>query len=729
MTTVSRVSLERFGFAFRTTPSTTTFLGSTWTGTTTVNSRGSALGLSTDASGAAITADRTEAEVKSYAIGMGDSSAFATAPTAVKGQILSSTLTLNAGGGQVDASASATSEAVANGRTLSVARAVNVGVANVRWFDRVGQTLQLGSTAAPFLAESAASAGNIGLDPSAASFPDASAVLESLATSIGFDGSGSGTTSPGNAIFAGQPNAVVAATASLDISNVDVRVDASGTATTTAIGIRDYTIAPTVPLPLAPTSLVAPSALPSASTQISGVATTRLSVRGRSATAVVPATTQIQLAGEARGIQAATIRTQAAGDATIQGSALAAVGRDGSSSPTGITLNGLTAYGINGSTITGGSSNTDISGSAGMVVDPSLATSGSFDQAGISDTQILLANGNDSIVGTLYSVDQLATQLGLSAAEVQAANAFLATQLVDASDAPFAGLRRVYASLGRGDNSVSGSSLDSSFNATAGTNSFSFDRAKGSLVLGGRDTDTVRVSEVSVANGFITADGDDAILLLDASGTPIPGDGNTLIPGRGQDRVANGAGYNTIDQSGYLAATEAASSPALAASLATAASGSFWSSLSTPQKALLWEQGLITDASGVIGKVDAITGFKPGVSGSQQDTLVLNAGLTKVSNAMWANPATTALHVWTGSSWQKQEGYGPLGILVGPSAQILSLGFGSPFAAYATDTRQLMYDPDGNWSNGGAQSMGSLSLTGNPTTLTKANFTFASSTL
>lgn len=737
MTTTSRVTLQRSAFALRALPNTSQRLPATWLGSTGVNTQASALGLSFDPSGNTLITNSTEAVADSLVIGMGESAVFS--GTVADPSAQSTNLAVLAGGGSVDASAVASSEAAGNGDTLAQARAIHVGVANVSWTDRIGSPLDLGSTAAPLLASSSASAANLGFDASLSSFPDAS--LSSTSIVIGFDGSGAGTASPTNALFVGQPNAVVAAETMLDINRLNPNVAATATGSALAIGIRNYTIAPVIPQPSIAASAVPSSSVRSSnvrsaalqpaastpSTRISGQAQARLTVAGRPSTPAASATTTGNLLASAVGIEAATIRTPGTGDTEISAAALAAAGIQSSTDASGFVLNGLTATGIKGGSITGSNSNHLITATAGLYLDPSLATtdvSGSFDRAGISDTRIVLANGNDEITGVISSTDEIAAQLGLSAAEVAAANAALEGLLVDGSNASFAGLRRVYASLGAGNDSVNGSSLDSSFTATMGSNRFSFDRALNTVVLGGQDDDAVTVTEQSIANTFITGAGDDEINLATSSGS-----GNTLIPGRGQDRVVNGLGTNTINQASYLAATEAASSPVLARQLASDASGSFWSSLDASQKALLWDHGLVTDGGGAVtGKVDVITGFKPGTTGSQADQLVLSSSLTKVTDSTWANPATTAIHYWNGTSWVLKEGSGPLGILVGPSAQILAKGFGSPFVAYATDTRQLLYDPDSNWSNGGAASMGTLSLAAgtDASTLTKANFAFQS---
>jgi hypothetical protein len=70
------------------------------------------------------------------------------------------------------------------------------------------------------------------------------------------------------------------------------------------------------------------------------------------------------------------------------------------------------------------------------------------------------------------------------------------------------------------------------------------------------------------------------------------------------------------------------------------------------------------------------------------------------------------------------DGSNRVGLVVGSLADIQKLGIGSPTLAYATDTRQLMFDADGNWS-GGSQSLGTINLASG-TNLQRANIQFGS---
>ena len=65
-----------------------------------------------------------------------------------------------------------------------------------------------------------------------------------------------------------------------------------------------------------------------------------------------------------------------------------------------------------------------------------------------------------------------------------------------------------------------------------------------------------------------------------------------------------------------------------------------------------------------------------------------------------------------------------IGLVVGSLADIRSLGIGSPSLAYATDTRQLMYDADGDWSKG-SRSLGTVTMA-DPAALTKSSIQFGS---
>jgi hypothetical protein len=65
-----------------------------------------------------------------------------------------------------------------------------------------------------------------------------------------------------------------------------------------------------------------------------------------------------------------------------------------------------------------------------------------------------------------------------------------------------------------------------------------------------------------------------------------------------------------------------------------------------------------------------------------------------------------------------------IGVVVGTLAEIRSLGIGSPSLAYATDTRQLLFDADGDWSKG-SRSLGTVSMA-DPDALSKSSIQFGS---
>lgn len=716
-TTNARVSLLRNGVALRPPAGSTSRLPGTWNATVSVNTEANAQGLSFDSSGNPTLTEVTEATTGSFGLGVGQSGAFT--GTSADITFLSSTNpTLVAGGGTVEGSTTATSFAAGNSQTQATAEAVNVGVANVRWSSVFNRTLRVGTAATPFSASSSAAAGNLGLDASASPFP--AATLVSKAEVVGFDGitptDPSLNTPNAAAVIEGQPDATVKASAAADLSLLDPAVDASATIVANATGVRGFTVAPALDIDYADGQSATVAS-------IGGRATSRLTLTGRTAPTTL-ASTSVALSGAARGITRATITTPAAGSTLIDGTALAAAQLTPASDASGATLTGLSGVGIDATTITGGGSSHTIKGLGGFYIDPSaafgLGPSGNFDAAGISDTVILLTSGDDSIEGRIYNPSEVAAELGLDPAQVAAAGQFL--DGLDASNSGFAGLRRVTAVLGTGNNSVLGSSLDSSFNAfssdTTNSNTFSFERARNTWVLGGKGPDQLGVSSASENNRFLTSAGDDLISLTDASGVLTPGSGNVIVPGLGQDLVINGAGVNTISQARLQDALDAVSSSALAADLADPA---FWANPGLDQT-LLFATGVVEVDDVLIGRVDTYRNIKPGNSG---DRLALNSTVTGMTDALWANGAITSIQVWDGSSWVKNEGTGALGLLVGPLSQILTRGFGAPFLAYATDTRQLMVNSDSNWTNGGATSIGTLSLTASPSALTKANFLFS----
>ena len=126
-----------------------------------------------------------------------------------------------------------------------------------------------------------------------------------------------------------------------------------------------------------------------------------------------------------------------------------------------------------------------------------------------------------------------------------------------------------------------------------------------------------------------------------------------------------------------------------------------------------------------MGQLDTVRNFQAGNDGDILEISNSLAGITQelwdTKGALYGVNSSGGLTVTEASA----DGSNKVGVVVGTLADIQRLGLGSPSIAYATDTRQLMFDADGNWSQG-AISMGTVNVASGA--LTKSNFAFGATT-
>ena len=115
-------------------------------------------------------------------------------------------------------------------------------------------------------------------------------------------------------------------------------------------------------------------------------------------------------------------------------------------------------------------------------------------------------------------------------------------------------------------------------------------------------------------------------------------------------------------------------------------------------------------------------------AGNGGDVLEISNSLASITEELWLQKGAI-FGVNSSGNLSVQEasadGSNRVGVVVGTLADIQRLGMGSPSIGYATDTRQLMFDADGNWSQGSI-SLGTVNVAGG--TLNKSNFAFGSTT-
>lgn len=609
-------------------------------------------------------------------------------------------LAIHSGGGQIDGTASANAYASGRGDIDATAIATNVGLANISYLDRYGGPLLLGSSTSPLAARASAGGGSVlgrlpGVTPTT--------TLRADATVRGVEGAANPELKRGGLLpFYGQPNARVLASSVLQLGRDEAsNLQASGSAD--AGGIENTTVR------------VVPAGNGDGTASLLGDARADLSLLG----GPLDGADQVSLNGKAIGVEssllfsAPTLATSVTGRgvASVDAAALGSAGLAGAD----IALENLTGIGIRNSQIFSNQGQDLIRGVAGVAAPQlSLTTADQIDTAGIDATGIYSGLGNDVIFGTV--LNELEADLDADGDGSKEATVFLDRSARDGSIGGFDGIRNSTANTGIGNDLIGGSSSGSHFDAEIGNDSINLDRARSSSLWGGIGNDLLQISGPAQSNVLWGGVGNDRLEVRE-------GNGNVLDGGYGQDVSTGGAGEDRFLFSESGAAITAASSSYFGEELADLP---FWASLSQTQKDSLWETGQLRDASGaqVLGSIDTVRNFTAGNGG---DVMELSSSLATITQELWTSKGALygvgndgKLNVIEPSS----DGSNRLGIVVGSLENIHKLGIGSPSIAYATDTRQLMFDADGNWDNGSI-SLGTVNVNGN---LTKANFSFGSST-
>jgi len=607
-------------------------------------------------------------------------------------------LTIASGGGLIDGNAVASAFASGRGDTSADALATNIGLANLNYFDRYGGALLIGSTATPFTASATAGSGSV-LGPVAGSSP--TSTLNATARVRGLEGSRSNIDPAFS--FYGQPNAVVAARAEL------LQADSGkllGTASADAKGIERYEIK------------AVPFGNGDGTATITGDASARLFVPG----ALTAGSDQASLNASAIGIDASHIFGAPTLNTTVSGKGLATADV---ASNAGIQLDQLRGIGIRDSLVFTNQGNDVVRGfggfSGGALPLDATAPASARDSAGIDATGIYTGLGNDIIFGKI--LNEVEADIDGDGDGLLEESVFLDRSARDGSIGGFDGIRNSTANTGIGNDLIAGASSGSHLYTEIGNDSIDLDRAKASSLWGGIGNDLVRIGGADGKGGP-----SDHNVLWGGLGNDIlqvgSGDGSVLDGGYGQDVTTGGTGVDRFIFSEGGAAVLAASSSYLGEDLADQP---LWASLSQSQKDTLWDSGrlLSTDGTQLLGNVDTVRNFQAGNGG---DVLEISSSLASVTQELWEQKgaifgvnATGNLTVQEASA----DGSNRVGVVVGTLADIQRLGMGSPSIAYATDTRQLMFDADGNWSQG-AISLGTVNVASG--SLNKSNFAFGSTT-
>ncbi|MBD2549760.1 calcium-binding protein [Microcystis elabens FACHB-917] len=506
-------------------------------------------------------------------------------------------------------------------------------------------------------------------------------------------------------MFYGQPNAVVAAQAQLLATD---GTSLQGSATADAKAIDRYQIK------------AVPFGNGDGTASINGVAAASLLVDGSVRAGDEP----ISLNGNAVGIDSSLISGAPTLATTITGRGLATIDiATGSNLQAGQTdLQQLQGIGISSSLLFTNQGNDVIRGFGGIAAPQlSLAAAGKADTAGIHATGMYTGLGNDVIFGKI--LNEVEAEFDADGDGILNDSVFLDRSAKDGSIGGFDGIRNSTANTGIGNDLIAGSSNGSHLYTSIGNDSIDLDRAKASSLWGGIGNDLLRIGAADGSGGPSQNN-----VLWGGIGNDIlqvgSGDGSVFDGGYGQDVMTGGSGVDRFLFSEGGAALRASNNSFLGNDLADQP---LWATLTQTQKETLWDTGVLLSNAGNerIGSIDTIRNFQAGDGG---DVLEISNSLASVTQELWEQKgaifgvnASGDLSVQEASA----DGSNRVGIVVGTLADIQRLGMGSPSIAYATDTRQLMFDADGNWSQGSI-SMGTVNVAGG--TFNKSNFAFGSTT-
>jgi len=630
----------------------------------------------------------------------GDNAAFFSSPA----------LSVVTGGGSLSGNAAARASTTGRNDNTADATAVNIGLANLDVITRGGGVLEIGSLAAPFTASATAASRSL-LAPQAT--PLLTARLSALATVRGLEGAVAPQALGILPTFYGQPKAAVVAAATLNLDPGPTASDARAVAD--AKGIEGYRV-----FALAPGAAAAPGT-PS---QVSGMAAASLDLNGAPPErgGAQPSSSQpADLTATAIGIDHADLRGPGSGAVNISGSGLAILDAASAPPPGSLRLNSLQGIGILAADIqsNGGAPGTNegatVMGMGGFAAPRSGGFLPTMDSAGIDRSTILTGTGNDVVMGLIYSEQD--TGLDANGDGVISPTIFLDASALRGGAGGFDGIRNSTINTGLGGDAIYGSASASSMDTAGDDDVIRLDRARDSTLMGGFGDDLVQVVGPGLDNSLMGGFGNDTVML----GT---GQGNRLDGGMGQDLVigpASISGSNTYRQSNAGAALDAATRSTTPGNgfAERLADPDFWTALGA-QKSSFWSSGSL-----VVGNQTFLQDTFSNFDAARGDLLDLSSTLGSLTQTLWESQGAL-FDVQQGGQLVVREGpaNSQIGMVVGTLGDIRSLGIGSPSLAYATDTHQLMFDADGDWTSGGSRSIGTLNMAGSAP-LAKANIQFS----
>jgi hypothetical protein len=662
--------------------------------------------------------DPTVTEALAVGLGAGTSPYYQVVEQANK--LLSPGLTIESGSALIDGIANAFASATGLGPTGAKATALQTGLAGINWRSNYAGNIDVGINGSPLTAKARVVTGT--MIPPAAGVPLQPSNLDATARVRGIESS----------MVLGQPNAVVSAESTLDLTYTNA--DLIGNASADAIGLDNV--------------LAKVTTFGNANdTRLGGVARSTVTLELPSPPS--NGLSSQQLRGPAIGINRSDLIGSPSLNTTFRGEGLATIELqvvDAFGNPTQDSLSireaqqtsavsDLRGIGINNSTIRSGTGDATVIARGG-VFDHGLPYNGvepasdGLLAAGFNNSVVATNSGNDYIFGKLLRETDV--YIDVNGDGIYSKEQFLVhdsdSTTVGAQADRFNGIRNSTINTGSGDDLVEGDASGSWIFTQAGNNTINLDHARDSSLWGGYQRDNIRVGDESKRVVFWGNLGEDTI-----SGAQS-GVGNVFDGGLQSDLISGTAGAS--DQ---FLLTDANASLTAASTLQVnqlLTNSAFWKDLCEEGKQELWLTGRVTNSAGTdLGSVDVIgsdgQSFHEFESGNGGDQLVINSAIGNITQELWDcygavyevnDVGRISLFDAGGATPQPSKG---IAVVVGTLDNIRRLGIGVSSLAYATDTRQLMFDADTNWQNGGSLTMGTINTNG---PLRKSNIAFGSTT-